>query len=113
MNKLVVAILVGVISCPTGAVAAAPAPMCHFVVATDAPNPTAIYIHEQAHCWGWWHPEHVGPRSKGYRAYMPHGKYLKTYPRKRLVVQFELMRDVPAICGADEQYGCQWGGYSR
>lgn len=85
-------------------------PICYFVVATDAPNPEAIYIHEQAHCWGWSHKVHNGERSHNYKAEMPRGKWLKPYPIKRLRVRYELMRDVPAVCGANEQFGCQWGG---
>lgn len=85
-------------------------PMCHFVVATDAPNPTAIFIHEQAHCWGWVHPENVGTRAtKTYKAYMPHGKWLKPYPVDKLDVKYERMRDVAKLCDGD-QFGCQWGG---
>lgn len=89
-------------------------PICHFVVATDAPNPTAIFIHEQAHCWGWTHEDHDGRRlTKSYKAHMPTGKWLKPYPAARLDVQYERMRDVPAICGSHEQFGCQWGGLQK
>lgn len=86
------------------------APMCYFVVATDAPNPNAIFIHEQAHCWGWSHPEHNGARGKGYKAHMPPAKFKKPYPRGRVEVQFETMAVVRTICGANEPFGCQWGG---
>lgn len=83
-------------------------PICFFVVATDAPSPEAIYIHEQAHCWGWVHPEHVGVRAKGYKAFMPPARYRGTYPN--IEVRYERMKDVPAICGSGEPFGCQWGG---
>lgn len=89
-------------------------PMCYFVVATDAPNPKAIYIHEQAHCWGWKHPSFDGRRmTKTYRAHMPTGKWLRPYPINRLSVEFELMKNVPSLCGANEQFGCQWGGIEK
>lgn len=89
-------------------------PICFFVVATDAPNPEAIFIHEQAHCWGWSHAPHDGRRiAKTYRAHMPTGKWLRPYPRARLSVQYERMADVSAICGHNERFGCQWGGLGK
>lgn len=83
-------------------------PMCFFAVATDAPNPQAIYIHEQAHCWGWTHPVHSGKRGTGYQAFMPPARYRKPYPASRLVVQFDTMERIKRICGSNEQFGCQW-----
>lgn len=88
-------------------------PMCYFVVATDAPNPEAIFVHENAHCWGWVHPEHVGTRSKGYKAFMPPREFKKPYPRKRVQVTFDTMENVRKICGPAEPYGCQWGGMQK
>lgn len=82
-------------------------PMCHFVVATDAPSPQAIYIHEQAHCWGWKHKKHVGARGEGYVAEMPTGKWLKPYPNLA-PPYYDTMREIRKICGKDEPFGCMW-----
>lgn len=94
------------------AVLATALPMCYFVVATDAPNPTAIFKHEEAHCWGWSHAPHEGPRAPGYQAYkVPRGYRAKPpYPRGRLVVEFMTMEEVRKVCGPNAQFGCQWGG---
>lgn len=99
----------GKIICVTAFMVGSPAvgaELCHVVVATDAPNPEAIAIHENAHCWGWVHPEHVGTRSKGYKAFMPPAKFKKPYPN--IEVQFWTMNDVRKVCGKDEPFGCQW-----
>lgn len=90
----------------TTAAVAKPLPVCHFVVATDAPNPEAIFVHENAHCWGWVHPELVGTRANGYKAFTPPAKFTKPYPN--VEPRFETMRDVRKICGNDEPFGCQW-----
>lgn len=83
-------------------------PMCYTVVATDAPNPTAIAIHEEAHCWGFTHPPFTGKRTKDYQAVVPPKRYQKPYPVDRLVVRFEPMSVVETICGKGEPFGCQW-----
>lgn len=86
-------------------------PVCYFVVATDAPNPSAIFVHEQAHCWGWVHAENLGTRlTKSYKAHMPTGRWLKPYPKDRLEVYYDTMRNVRKTCGSNEPFGCQWGG---
>lgn len=108
------AILAGVISCPTGAVAA---PLCTFVVATDAPNPVAIYHHETWHCWGWTHSvsankgatDHFDTKMRAPIApwyYRMKGEY----PNK--IVYYMLGRDVAKQCDGNV-YGCQWGGYAK
>lgn len=86
-------------------------PLCTFVVATDAPNPTAIYLHETWHCWGWTHPVHGIAKhfSTTYRAAIapPYYRNKGEYPNK--LVYFELGKDVAKLCDGNV-YGCFWGG---
>lgn len=89
-------------------------PICYFVVATDAPNPEAVYKHETWHCWGWTHSVHANKGAtdhfdKKMRAPIAPWRYrLKgEYPNR--IVRFELGKDVAKLCDGNV-YGCQWGG---
>lgn len=89
-------------------------PMCYFVVATDAPNPEAIYKHETWHCWGWTHPvhgvaSHFDPKMRAPIAPW-HYRIKGEYPNKE--VRYDIGRNVAKLCNGNV-YGCQWGGLSK
>lgn len=90
-------------------------PVCNVVVATDAPNPTAVVQHEMAHCWGWKHPKvkHQNAQlTSSYRSFVPPFRYrlLGMYPNMGDGIRFELSKDVLRLCDGGSAYGCQWGG---
>lgn len=84
-------------------------PMCYVVIATDAPNPSAIAIHENAHCWGWTHPDaHSTPGfNTTFRAPMPSlfWRLKGEYPNK--VTYFYRHKKVRKLCDGNP-YGCMW-----
>lgn len=92
-------------------------PLCSFAVATDAPNPDAVYRHETAHCYGWTHPDHAfhGVMNDSYRAPEPPLRYrlLGAYPPSRLTVYFDTGRNVARLYCNGNAYGCQWFNKER
>lgn len=95
-------------------------PMCYFVVATDAPNPEAIYKHETWHCWGWTHSimsANKGPTdhfdAKMRAPIAPWYYRIKgEYPEKSRTVYYDIGSNVAKLCNGNV-YGCQWGGLSK
>lgn len=93
-------------------------PACFIVVASDAPNPEAVVIHEMAHCWGYRHAEKKGDPNKvlnkAYRANMPSRYWTSKgeYPNLPDGIHFETSKEVLKLCDGGSAYGCQWGGLS-
>ena len=87
-------------------------PLCSFAVATDAPNPRAIYQHEMAHCWGWKHFAHEphGTMTKSYRAPSPSAYWQGkgAYPKDRLTIYYDTGRNIARNYCNGNAYGCQW-----
>lgn len=110
------AVLVAVVSCPTGAVAAEPLPMCYVVIAKDADYPSRIRAHEMAHCWGWWHPERKEKPKFGQlkSSFTIPWKYVMKgdYPRDRVEVYNYDHTMVAQECDGNP-YGCAWGGLMK
>lgn len=78
--------------------------VCHVIIASHAPNPSAIYWHESAHCWGWTHGAVEAPISLNYQAPTPPVFYdlLGAYPK--MEVEYVTIREAKRRCHG--HWGC-------